>query len=89
MPTQPDALLYRSFDEYRREPEDRFDWYSIGHFGTASFGNFDQALEEAKTKVSRLANIIMEWLSCPQSCYWNTEQRKFISHSPHFPSHRW
>ncbi len=48
------------FNEFRREPEDGRGWYSIGHHSAASFGTFEDALAEAITKVSWLAEAIAE-----------------------------
>lgn len=53
---RPDATY--GFDEFRRDPEDGRGWYSIGHHGAASFETFDQALEEAKAKVSWLTDAM-------------------------------
>ena len=53
---RPDATY--GFDEFRRDPEDGRGWYSIGRHGAASFETFDQALAEAKAKVSWLIDAI-------------------------------
>lgn len=55
---RPDGTY--GFDEFRRDPEDGRGWYSIGHHGTASFGSFDQALADAKAKVSWLQDALSE-----------------------------
>lgn len=55
---RPDGTY--GFDEFRRDPEDGRGWYSIGHYGAASFGTFDQALEEAQAKVGWLTASLTE-----------------------------
>lgn len=55
---RPDGTY--GFDQFRRDPEDGRGWYSIGHHGEASFVTFDEALAEAKTKVSWLSDAISE-----------------------------
>ena len=53
---RPDGTY--GFDEFRRDPEDGRGWYSIGHFGSASFPTFDEALSEVKAKVSWLRDAV-------------------------------
>lgn len=48
------------FDEFRRDPEDGRGWYSIGHHGTAAFASLDQAIAEAKSKVSWLTDDLFQ-----------------------------
>lgn len=55
---RPDGTY--GFDEFRRDPEDGQGWYSIGHYGAASFGTFDQAFAEAKEKVAWLTDAVSE-----------------------------
>ncbi len=46
------------FDQFRRDQEDGRGRYSIGHYGAASLGTFDQAFEEAKTRVAWLTDAL-------------------------------
>ena len=55
---RPDGTY--GFDEFRRDTEDGRGWYSIGHYGAASFGTFDQAFAAAKAKVSWLTDTVSE-----------------------------
>ena len=46
------------FDEFRRVPENGRGWFSIGHYGSREFSEFDEALKDAKQPVAWLNEAI-------------------------------
>jgi len=52
---RPDGTY--GFDEFRRDPEDTRGWYTIGHFGSATFDSYDRALTAARNAVHWLAEV--------------------------------
>lgn len=55
---RPDGTY--GFDEFRRDPEDGRGWYSIGHYGAASFKTFDHSFAKAKAMVAWLEDATSE-----------------------------